>query len=89
MFAMKGIITLILSLLLPAAALHIGLVCPGHAGHLNPTATLGLELQRRGNQVTLITTPPGYSTAKKHGLAFKPIGITEYKSGALRSDLTL
>jgi zeaxanthin glucosyltransferase len=83
---MKGII-LIPSLLLSASALHIGLVCPGHAGHLNPTATLGAELQRRGNRVTLITTPPGYSTAKKYGLAFKPIGITEYKSGVLRVDL--
>jgi zeaxanthin glucosyltransferase len=86
MFTMKGLV-LIPSLLLTASALHIGLVCPGHAGHLNPTATLGAELQRRGNQVTIVTTPTGYSTAKKHGLAFKPIGITEYESGALRLDL--
>lgn len=84
---MKVNILIVSILLCSTSALHIGLVCPGHAGHLNPTATLGAELKRRGNHVTLITTPPGYSTAKKHGLAFEPIGITEHKSGALRVDL--
>jgi len=70
-----------------SSALHIGLICPGHAGHLNPTATLGVELARRGHTVTLISTPPGSATAAKNGLGFEPIGIVEYKSGALRVDL--
>lgn len=79
-------------MLLPAGwysvvAFHIGLVCPGHHGHLNPTATLGAELKRRGNRVTLISTLPGSSTAERHGLEFQPIGIPEYESGALRIDL--
>jgi len=70
-----------------SAALHIGLVCPGHAGHLNPTATLGAELARRGHTVTLISTPPGSAIAAKNGLGFQPIGIPEYTNGALLVDL--
>jgi zeaxanthin glucosyltransferase len=68
-------------------ALHIGLVCPGYDGHLNPTATLGTELTRHGHQVTLISSPRGATTAARHGLAFLPLGKAEYYSGALEADL--
>lgn len=67
--------------------LHIGLICPGHHGHLNPTATLGAELQRRGHQVTLISTSPGSVAAERHGLEFQPIGVPEYESGVLQLQL--
>lgn len=70
-----------------AFSLNIGVVVPAHAGHLNPAVTLGAELLRRGNKVTLITTPPGSLAAERSGLDFEPIGIEEHKSGALRVDL--
>lgn len=71
-------------------ALHIGLLCPGHSGHLNPTATLGNALQERGHTVTLISTPQpaALAAAERHSLPFEPIGIPEYESGALQTDLT-
>jgi MGT family glycosyltransferase len=74
----------------PVRALHIGLLCPGHSGHLNPTATLGNALQERGHRVTLISTPQpaALAAAERHSLSFEPIGIPEYESGALQTDLT-
>ena len=71
-------------------ALHIGLLCPGHSGHLNPTATLGNALQERGHRVTLISTPQpsALAAAERHSLSFEPIGIQEFESGALQTDLT-
>lgn len=71
-------------------ALHIGLLCPGHSGHLNPTATLGNALQECGITVTLISTPQptALAAAERHSLSFEPIGIPEYESGALQTDLT-
>ena len=76
-----------LLLALVFVAMRIGLICPGHAGHLNPTSRLGAELQRRGHVVTLISTPQGASTAQKNGLDFAPIGIPEFQSGCLDRDL--
>src|SRR5947207_2456615 len=32
---------------------HLGLICPELTGHLNPATTLGRELQRRGQRVTV------------------------------------
>ena len=81
------LLLLLLSSCASAAALHIGLVCPGHSGHLNPTGCLGAELLQRGNRVTLISTPPGASVARNNNLEFAPLGIPEYESGVLRFDL--
>ena len=82
-----SLILLLLSKAHPVGGLHIGLVCPGHFGHLNPTSTLGGELQRRGHRVTLISTPPGSAVAERNGLEFQPVGIPEYESGVFGMEL--
>lgn len=61
--------------------LHFGVMCPEVSGHLNPMATLGRELQRRGHRVTLIGTLDGRDTAVAAGLDFRPIGTKSFPLG--------
>jgi UDP:flavonoid glycosyltransferase YjiC (YdhE family) len=66
--------------------MHFGIVVPGFRGHLNPGSTLGVAIQRRGHQVTLISTPEAEEIANRCGLCFCPISVPEYQSGELAKD---
>ncbi|BAZ45505.1 glycosyltransferase, MGT family protein [Chondrocystis sp. NIES-4102] len=66
---------------------HFGILCPPSPGHLNPMASLGYELQRRGHRVTLIgllDTQP-YATAAK--IDFCPIGPDKFPLGSTKESL--
>jgi zeaxanthin glucosyltransferase len=63
--------------------MHIGLACPELSGHLNPMTTLGRELVRRGNRVTVVARPDGEAKAVAAGLGFAAIGATEFPRGAI------
>lgn len=60
---------------------HFGIICPPIAGHLNPMATLGHELQQRGHQVTLFGILDTQSKALAAGLDFWAIGESEFPLG--------
>ncbi|HEY4036236.1 MAG TPA: glycosyltransferase [Ktedonobacteraceae bacterium] len=61
--------------------MHIGLICPGLAGHLNPMAALGRELMQRGHRITFFGVPDGEARALREGVPFYPIGMSEYPVG--------
>ncbi len=63
---------------------HLGLICPELTGHLNPMTTLGRELQRRGNRVTVIARPDARRKAVAAGLGFAAIGGEEFPEGAMQ-----
>jgi MGT family glycosyltransferase len=60
---------------------NIGLVTPAYTGHVNTMSTLARELQRRGHQVTLISTPDAEAKALRSGLPFAAIGESEFPIG--------
>jgi zeaxanthin glucosyltransferase len=62
--------------------IHFGLFCPPGSGHLNPIATLGHQLQRRGHRVTLINILDAQLVAEAAGIEFHPIGQSELPLGA-------
>ena len=66
---------------------HFGLICPDSTGHLNTMLPLGRELQRRGHVVTLVGKRDAESKTKSAGLAFRPIGETEFPLGAMTDSL--
>lgn len=55
--------------------MHIGMICPEGTGHLNPQTTVGSELQRRGNQVTLIGARQTERLAHLRELGYASLGI--------------
>ncbi|MBD2463122.1 glycosyl transferase family 1 [Oscillatoria sp. FACHB-1407] len=55
---------------------HIGLLCLGATGHLNTMFPLGHELQQRGHQVTVLSTPDVYPKARVAGFNFCNIYTT-------------
>lgn len=57
--------------------MHLGLVCPGMTGHLNPSLALGRELPRRGHRMTVFTGPGARAKVERAGLSFEPIGEGE------------
>ncbi len=61
--------------------MHIALVCPEMHGHLNPMATLGRELVRRGHRVCLVGSPRAKPKADASGFELLPIGVPEHESG--------
>src|SRR6516164_3569069 len=67
--------------------MHLALVCPELHGHLNPMATLGRELARRGHQVSLLGTPQAKAKADACGFGFLPVGVVEHESGKTRAEL--
>ena len=67
--------------------MHLALVCPELAGHLNPMLTLGRELARRGHRVSLLGVPPAGPKAEAFGLGFLPVAVAEHESGALAAGL--
>jgi zeaxanthin glucosyltransferase len=65
------------------AMVHFGLFCPPGSGHLNPIATLGCQLQRRGHRVTLINILDAQPIADAAGIEFHPIGQVELPLGSV------
>ncbi len=61
--------------------MHIGLICPGVPGHLNPMSALGRELMRRGHRITFFGVLDSEARALSEGLSFCPIGESEYPVG--------
>src|SRR6266508_1334756 len=57
--------------------MHIALICPEVAGHLNPTATLGRELARRGHRVSLVSRSIVKPRADACGFELIPIDAGE------------
>jgi len=55
---------------------NIALVCPPLPGHLNPTATLGRALKRRGHAVTYFHIPAVEASARAAGVEFRPVGTS-------------
>jgi zeaxanthin glucosyltransferase len=55
-------------------AARLGIVCPPIPGHLNPLATLGRTLQRRGHLVTVFQVPSLEVRARNEGLQFCGLG---------------
>jgi len=62
---------------------HFGILCPGAIGHLNPMASLGRELMRRGHQVTLFGVPDVQAKVAQSGLTFFEMGAQEFPPGDL------
>ncbi len=62
---------------------HFGILCPGAIGHLNPMASLGRELMRRGHRVTLFGVPDVRAKVAQSGLTFFEIGAREFPPGSL------
>jgi zeaxanthin glucosyltransferase len=67
--------------------MHIALVCPELHGHMNPMATLGQELVRRGHRVSLVGSPWAQSKSDACGFEFLPVGLPEHQSGEAQSKL--
>ena len=66
--------------------MHIALVCPELHGHMNPMATLGQELVRRGHRVSLVGSPWAQAKADACGFEFLPVGIPEHQSGEAQAE---
>lgn len=62
---------------------HFGIFCPGAIGHLNPMASLGRELIRRGHRVTLFGVPDVQTKVAQAGLEFFELGASEFPPGSL------
>jgi MGT family glycosyltransferase len=63
---------------------HFGLICPPIPGHVNPLATLGRALMRRGHRVTLFHVPDLEEHARAEGLPFVGLAAETYPRGTLR-----
>jgi zeaxanthin glucosyltransferase len=64
--------------------MHIALICPGGPGHLNPMATLGGELARRGHRISVLARPLAKQKADICGFELLPVGereLDELKAG--------
>jgi zeaxanthin glucosyltransferase len=61
--------------------MHIGLICPGVPGHLNPMAALGRELMQRGHRITFFGVPDSEARVLREEIPFYPIGVSEYPVG--------
>jgi zeaxanthin glucosyltransferase len=67
---------------------HIGILCPGAIGHLNPMCNLGMELMRRGHRVTLFGVPEVAEKIERSSLEFYEIGASDFPPGAELGRLT-
>jgi UDP:flavonoid glycosyltransferase YjiC (YdhE family) len=61
---------------------YYGFVSPAYTGHLNPTAVLGRELQRRGHRVAILAPPDARAKVEREGLEYLPIAADEFPPGA-------
>ncbi len=62
---------------------HIGILCPGAIGHLNPMCNLGSELLRRGHSVTLFGVPGVDEKISQTNLEFHEIGASDFPPGSI------
>jgi zeaxanthin glucosyltransferase len=62
---------------------HIGILCPGAIGHLNPMCNLGTELLHRGHRVTLFGVPDVKAKIAQSDLEFCEIGVGDFPIGSL------
>jgi UDP:flavonoid glycosyltransferase YjiC (YdhE family) len=62
---------------------HIGILCPGAIGHLNPMCNLGDELLRRGHKVTLFGVPDVEKKISQSKLGFYEIGASDFPIGSI------
>lgn len=62
---------------------HFGIICPPYAGHLNPQAALGRELQARGHRVTVLQISDLAAKVRAEGLNFWALGESLYQPGTL------
>jgi zeaxanthin glucosyltransferase len=62
---------------------HIGILCPGAIGHLNPMCNLGNELLSRGHQVTLFGIPEVKEKISQSDLEFCEIGAIDFPPGSM------
>jgi zeaxanthin glucosyltransferase len=60
---------------------HFGLVFPAASGHINPVLPLGVELQRRGHQVTCFCTIDAAPKVAAAGLQQETIGLEQFPAG--------
>jgi zeaxanthin glucosyltransferase len=64
---------------------HIGILCPGAIGHLNPMCNLGMELIRRGHKVTLFGVPEVAEKIDRSNLEFYEIGASDFPPGSIET----
>jgi zeaxanthin glucosyltransferase len=64
---------------------HIGILCPGAIGHLNPMCNLGAELMRRGHEVTLFGVPEVAEKIDRSNLEFYEIGASDFPPGSIET----
>ncbi|MBG1268333.1 glycosyltransferase [Nostoc sp. WHI] len=64
---------------------HIGILCPGAIGHLNPMCNLGIELLRRGHKVTLFGVPEVEEKISQSALEFYEIGASDFPPGSIET----
>ncbi|AFY99708.1 glycosyltransferase [Calothrix sp. PCC 6303] len=64
---------------------HIGILCPGAIGHLNPMCNLGIELLRRGHKVTLFGVPEVKEKIAQSNLEFYEIGASDFPIGSIEN----
>jgi zeaxanthin glucosyltransferase len=64
---------------------HIGILCPGAIGHLNPMCNLGMELIRRGHKVTLFGVPEVGEKIARSNLEFAEIGASDFPPGSIET----
>lgn len=62
---------------------HIGILCPGAIGHINPMCNLGSELQQRGHSVTFLGPPDVKAKVSQTHLGFHEIGSANFPPGSL------
>jgi len=67
--------------------MHIAMLVPDLAGHLNPMTTLGRELARRGHRIHVVTYPRAKSSTERAGLELLPYGVPEHDAGDRDRDL--
>jgi zeaxanthin glucosyltransferase len=61
---------------------RFGLFCPAAIGHLNPMATLGLELQRRGHEVVLFGVADALKKMNGTDLRCVALGAEDFPPGS-------
>ncbi|MFM2303166.1 MAG: hypothetical protein RLZZ135_573 [Cyanobacteriota bacterium] len=64
---------------------HIGILCPGAIGHLNPMCNLGAELLHRGHKVTLFGVPDVREKIAQSTLEFYEIGASDFPPGSIET----
>ena len=66
---------------------HLGIFCPPIAGHINPLASLGRTLMRRGHRVTMFQVAELESKIRSEQLEFIPLSPEIFPAGSLRQSI--